>query len=403
MPIKYDYQGFNKSGEKVKGSIQAQDEDELKAKLRTRGIRGIRLIVANKGAVVKKFSGTVPGEILLIFTRQLHVLLQSGIPIVQSLDLLHNQMQPASKNMASVIQVIQNQVQEGQFLWESIAQFPKIFPKLYISLIRSGESSGQLDNSLERLVKYIEESEKLKKILKSASIYPIAVISIAIGIITVMLVFVIPKFKELFGESGQTLPAPTQFLIDISEFIIKNYIFILAGVFGGSFLFMKYVKSETGKHHLQKFFFKVPLFGDILQKGSVARFSRTMNALLSSGVNILDALEICQNTIDNIVVEEDIKKIRPDIEQGKSLGESVQKLKSLPIMATQMIAIGEQTGSIDKMLDKVASFYELEVENLVSGLTKLIEPIMIVVLGGIVGGILVAMYLPIFKLASTMM
>jgi type IV pilus assembly protein PilC len=393
------YKGINKKGEKVEGRVNANNQAEARSQLREKGIRPIFI---SKPEFEFKISSGVSGDVLVLFTRQLQVLINAGVPLVQGLEMLEGQIKTISPAMAKIVNSLKNSVSEGKYLWEAIANYPDVFPKLYSALIRAGESSGQLEPTLKRLTKYIEDSEKLKKILKSAMIYPIGVIAVAIGVITLLLVMVIPKFEEMLTGAGEELPGPTKFVIDASHFIV-NHKFSLPLIVGGTiFALVRYCKSETGRRRNQVWFFKAPVFGAILQKGAVARFSRTMYALLSSGINLLDATTICQETVDNAVVEEDIKKIRLEIERGKTLGEVVSKLKSLPALAVQMIAVGESTGSLDKMLDKVADFYELEVETLVAGLTKLIEPVLLVVLGGLVGGMLIAMYLPIFKLASSM-
>ncbi len=379
--------------------MEAVSENEVRSKLRSLGIRPT--FISKAGFSFNLFN-SVPGEVLVVFTRQIQVLINAGVPLVQSLEMLTGQLKTLSKRMSSVVENIRTGVSEGKYLWEAVSQYPNIFPKLYIALIRSGETSGQLEKTLQRLTKYLEDSEKLKKTLKGALIYPIGVIAVAIGVIVLMLVMVIPKFEELLKSAGQELPGPTKFLINVSHFIIDHWLFLITLCTTVGVAFYMFVTSPEGRRIIQRAFFRTPLFGTILQKGSVARFCRTMHALLSSGINLLDAVQICQETIDNAVVEDDIRKIRPEIERGKTLGEVISRLKSLPSLATQMISTGEATGSLDKMLEKVADFYETEVEALVAGMTKLIEPILIVVLGTLVGGILVAMYLPIFKLASAM-
>jgi type IV pilus assembly protein PilC len=393
------YRGIDKKGLKVSGSMEAVSENEVRSKLRSLGIRPT--FISKAGFSFNLFN-SVPGEVLVVFTRQIQVLINAGVPLVQSLEMLTGQLKTLSKRMSSVVENIRTGVSEGKYLWEAVSQYPNIFPKLYIALIRSGETSGQLEKTLQRLTKYLEDSEKLKKTLKGALIYPIGVIAVAIGVIVLMLVMVIPKFEELLKSAGQELPGPTKFLINVSHFIIDHWLFLITLCTTVGVAFYMFVTSPEGRRIIQRAFFRTPLFGTILQKGSVARFCRTMHALLSSGINLLDAVQICQETIDNAVVEDDIRKIRPEIERGKTLGEVISRLKSLPSLATQMISTGEATGSLDKMLEKVADFYETEVEALVAGMTKLIEPILIVVLGTLVGGILVAMYLPIFKLASAM-
>jgi type IV pilus assembly protein PilC len=230
--------------------------------------------------------------------------------------------------------------------------------------------------------------------------YPIIVVSIGVGVVTLMLVFVIPKFEELLTSNGQELPGPTQFVINLSHFIINNFIYIVAICTTAFFLIRRYIRSEEGRALIDRVFFRVPLFGEIMRKGGTARFARTMQTLLASGVNIIDAIDICKATIDNAVLEAAVGSIRAEIENGKTLGMVVSKMDVFPKMASQMISVGESTGNLDKMLEKVADFYEEEVETLINGMTKLIEPLVLVFLGGAVGGLMIAMYLPIFKMAG---
>jgi type IV pilus assembly protein PilC len=302
--------------------------------------------------------------------------------------------------MKAVAIEIRDKVSSGSYLWQTLQAYPNIFPKLFVALIRAGEASGSMDQMLKRLCRYLEDADRLRKMLKSASMYPIIVVSIGIGVISLMLIFVIPKFEELLKGSGQALPAPTQFIIDLSHFLVANIVYIIVGGVALYYMVSRYFKSEEGRAFRDRALFRAPLFGNIMQKGGVARFSRTMQTLLVSGVNLIDAIDICKSTIDNAVLEAAVGTIRSEIESGKTLGAVVGRLTVFPKMATQMISVGEQTGNLDQMLDKVADFYEAEVETLVAGITKLIEPFVLVFLGGTVGGLMIAMYLPIFKLAG---
>jgi type IV pilus assembly protein PilC len=302
--------------------------------------------------------------------------------------------------MKGIISTLKEKVSSGTYFWEALSGYPKVFPKLYIALIRAGEASGSIDQMLKRLSRYLEDNERLRKMLKSAMMYPIIVVSIAVGVIALMLIFVIPTFEELLKTSGQELPGPTQFVITMSHMLVDNIVYILVGGGTAGYLVFRYIRSDEGRAFLDRALFRAPLFGDLMQKGGVARFSRTMQTLLSSGVNLIDAIDICKATIDNAVLEEAVGKIRADVEGGKTLGTVVAKLGVFPKMAIQMISVGESTGNLDKMLEKIADFYEEEVETIIGGLTKLIEPIMLVFLGTAVGGLMVAMYLPIFKLAG---
>jgi type IV pilus assembly protein PilC len=402
MP-EFIYRGVDKAGKKVEGKLEAPNEGELRMVLRGMGIRPTK--VSTAGAmntdIVTLFGGGargVPAESLVVFTRQLQVLIGSGIPIVQGLEILVDQTSQAT--LKSVITAVKERVSQGSYFWEALGAYPNVFPKLYISLIRAGEASGSMDQMLKRLSRYLEDSDRTKKLVKSAMMYPIIVMAIGAGVVSLMLIFVIPKFEEMLSNAGQTLPLPTQIVISSSHFLADNIIYILCGIAASVYFGTRYAKSAEGKAVIDRILFWLPIFGPMIQKSGVARFSRTMQTLLSSGVNLIDAIEICRSTIDNAVLEDAVGKIRAEVEAGKTLGMVVGKISVFPKMAAQMISVGESTGNMDKMLEKVADFYEMEVEALVGGLTKLIEPFVLVFLGGTVGGILISMYLPIFKLAG---
>ena len=396
----FNYQGVDRTGKKVTGSLSAPTDGDLRMLLREMGVRPTKIGLKSQ-AVVRTTNLTdvkVPTEEVVNFTRQLQVLIVSGIPLVQALEILSDQAGKGS--MRSIAIAIRTRVSEGSYLWETLALYPRTFPKLYVALIRAGESSGSMDSMLKRLSVYLEEAEAMQKMLKSAMMYPIIVMSIAAGVITLMMVFVIPKFEVMLKGNHQELPGPTQFVITLSHFLINNIVFIIPAVIIAVVMFKRFKNSEEGRIFIDRATFRAPLFGPLAQKAGVARFSRTMQTLLMSGVNLIDAIDICKATIDNAVLEEAVGTIRAEIEQGKTLGAVFTKLTVFPKMAVQMISVGESTGALDKMLEKVADFYEAEVEVMIQGLTKLIEPLVLVVLGGAVGGIMVAMYLPIFKMAG---
>lgn len=400
MP-EYQYEGVDKAGKKTSGRIQADDDGEARIALRAQGIRPMKLLKSGvMNADIGSFFGgsTVTTEQLVAMSRQLHILITSGIPLVQGLEILVDQSPKGE--LKNVLASIKDKVSGGMFFWESLSHYPKVFPKLFIALIRAGESAGAMDQMLKRLTRYLEDADRLKKMLKSAMMYPIIVITIGTGVVSAMLIFVIPKFEELLSSAGQSLPAPTQFVINMSHFLVDYIVFILGGLGVGGFLLARYLKTDEGRAVIDAITFRLPLFGELARKGGIARFSRTMGTLLSSGVNLLDAIDICKATIDNAVLENAVMKIRSEVEGGKTLGMVVGKIPVFPRMAVQMITVGETTGNLDKMLERVADFYEQEVEILVGGITKLIEPIVLVFLGGSVGGIMIAMYLPIFKMAG---
>jgi len=399
----FQYQGVDKQGKKVTGTLEAASEGDLRMLLRNMGVRPQKI---SKSGVLNSDLKSLVGvgksvklEVLVSFTRQLQVLVSSGIPLVQALDILSEQTN--SSVMKRTVTVIKEKVSAGSYFWEAISGYPKIFPKIFIALMRAGEASGAMDQMLKRLTRYLEDADRLRKLVKSAMLYPIIVVLIGIGVISLMLVFVIPKFEELLKSSGQALPGPTQFVITISHFFANNVLYIFGGVGIFIFLLTRYLKTSEGRAIKDRLVFQLPIFGNLSQKAGVARFSRTMQTLLSAGVTLIDAIDICKSTIDNAVLETAVAKIRGDVEAGKTLGAVIAKLGVFPPMAVQMISVGESTGALDKMLDKVADFYESEVETMVNGLTKLIEPLILVFLGGTVGGLMIAMYLPIFKLAGS--
>jgi type IV pilus assembly protein PilC len=397
----YHYQGVDRTGKKVQGILEAGAEGDVRMMLRTMGVRPTKIAKPNMmnsdlGTLMK--GDTVPIEVLVTFTRQLQVLISSGVPIVQALEVLEGQV--AHKGMKRATATIKEKVSGGTYLWEALGNYPRIFPKLYLALIRAGEASGSIDQMLKRLCRYLEDADRLRKMLKSAMMYPIIVVCIGVGVIALMMIVVIPKFEDMLKSGGQELPGPTQFVINLSHFMVDNIIAILVGGGTAIFLLIRYSQSTEGKAFFDRTMFNAPLFGDLMQKGGVARFSRTMQILLASGVNLIDAIDICKATVDNAVLEGAVAKIRAEVEGGKTLGAVVSRLGVFPSMAVQMISVGESTGNLDKMLEKVADFYESEVETMIAGMTKLIEPLILVFLGGTVGGLMIAMYLPIFKMAG---
>ncbi len=403
----YTYTGIDKTGRKVAGSINAPTEGELRVLLRQQGIRPTKVGLASRvearsnsvGGLFKNQGPSVPLEILLIFTRQLYVLVSSGIPLIQAIETLADQANhPALK---LILTNIKNKVTSGSYFWEALAAYPRAFTKLYVSLVRAGESSGSLDEMLKRLTTYMDDANRLRRLLKSAMIYPIAVVSVGIAVIGAMMIFVIPKFEELLKSTGQELPAVTQWVLNASRFLVDNILPITSITAGTIFVIYRYFQSPEGRAFRDRMLFSFPIFGPLMQKGAVARFARTMQTLLASGVSLLDAIDICRTTIDNAVVESAVAKIRGEVEAGNRLGVVINQLDVFPKMAVQMISVGEASGSLDQMLEKVADFYEAEVEAVVAGLSKLIEPFILVFLGGAVGGLLIAMYLPIFKIAGS--
>ncbi len=403
MP-QFNYMATDSRGQKVKGVVTANTEAEVRVYLRSQNLRPIKIFKTDilnldLGVLLGLSSGTSNAD-LILFSRQLSILISSGVPLMQSLDIISEQLK-SRPGMQKVVLFVKEKVTNGSFLWESMSFNKKTFSPLYVNMIRAGETSGALDVILKRLVKYVEDIEKLKKMIKSAMIYPSMIMTVSFGVILLMLYFVIPKFEAMFKNANKNLPEITQFVIDSSHFVQTNILYILGGVGALVFLTTKYISTPEGKKFYDYNILKVPKLGDLILKVSIARFGRTMQTLLRSGVTLLDALEICRTAIGNAAIEDGIAKIKSDISQGKTLTSSMQKVKYLPHMAIQMISVGESTGHVDDMLEKVADWYEEEVQMAVANLSKAIEPIVLVLLGGIVAGLLIAMYLPIIQMAGT--
>lgn len=398
----FEYQGVDRKGVKQSGKLEAASEGDVRMILREQGIRPTRISKGKAKVDIPTPSQVssikVPIQPLVLFTRQLQVLLNAGVPLVQALDILVEQTD--HPGLKSVVASVRDKVSQGSFFWEALSAYPRVFPRLFIALVRAGEASGALEKMFQRLSTYLESADKMGKMIKSAMMYPIVVLCIALGVIAGMLIFVIPKFEEMLKSSNQEMPLPTQIVVNLSHGLQNNlYSIVLGGI--GAFLAVRtYLNTQEGKAQLDRVLFRLPLFGPLIQKSGIARFSRTLQTLLASGVNLIDAIEICKATIDNAVLEEAVGRIRAEVESGKTLGSVISKMTVFPRMATQMISVGESTGSIDKMLEKVAEYYDTEVEATVSGMGKLIEPLMMVFIGAVVGTMLIAMYLPIFKVAG---
>jgi type IV pilus assembly protein PilC len=331
------------------------------------------------------------------FTRQLAILINAGVPILESLEIL--EQQEKNPTLKKVVRNISVQVEEGKSLYDAMmGQLG--FTKLYCSLVRAGESAGILDTILNKLAEFLEKAEKLKKQVKSALTYPVIVVIVGIAVVFGLMTFVVPQFVSILQESNQEIPWVTQTVIDISNFFQNYTLLLIVGLFSTTMIFLNYIKTTTGKKQWDIFTMKAPLFGMLVIKGNLGSFTRTLATMLSAGVPIIDALEICIETLDNTQIAKDLEKVRKAVIEGKSITEPLKRIRYFPPLVTQMIKVGESTGNLDQMLIKVADVFEEEVEELVHNLTKLIEPIILVVLGGIIGFVLIAMYLPIFMTAG---
>jgi type IV pilus assembly protein PilC len=402
MPV-YVWEGIVK-GKIQKGEIEAPNRSAVFARLRQMQVQPIPERIKEKGRFFDfKFQfGGVSSKDLVVFTRQMSTMIDAGLPLVRSLDILASQ-QDNAKFKSILIQVKEN-VEAGSTFADALAKHPGVFNALYVQLVKAGESGGVLDVILQRLAVYLEKIESIRRKIKGAMIYPAIVISVAIIVLSIVLIFVVPTFAEMFKDMGTTLPALTQVVVDISTFLKNNIIYILIAIALVVFLtFFTYRRSEKARRLYDAFLLKLWLVGTLLLKTVIARFCRTLATLTSGGIPILDGLEITAKASGNKIVEEAILEARKEISEGKTLAEPLAARADIfPPMVVQMIGVGEQTGALDDMLNKIADFYEDEVDAAVAALLSALEPIMIAFLGGTVGVIVVAMYLPMFKLISTM-
>jgi type IV pilus assembly protein PilC len=397
MP-KYNWEATNRAGEVKKGSIEAADEAAVANRLRSDNLTPRRIRKQARQIQITIGSGVTPKE-LQIFTRQLATMIDAGLPLVQCLDILANQTE--NKVFAGILHQVKASVEQGATFSDALRKHPKVFDELYVNLVAAGEIGGILDTILNRLSTYIEKAVKLKSQLKSAMVYPIAIMVIAIGVIGVMLGKVIPTFEEMYKEfPNAKLPGPTKAVISVSDAFLDNWYMFVGGLIAFIILLMFGLRTDRGRNILDRILLHIPVIGPVLRKIVVARFTRTLGTLLSSGVPILDALDICAKTSGNRVVMRGILFSRAKISEGQDMAGPLGDTKVFPTMVTQMIGVGEQTGAMDQMLQKIADFYEDEVDTAVSAMTSLIEPIMMAFLGVVVGGLIIAMYLPVFELAG---
>ncbi len=400
----WKYEGLNKDGKRVTGSVSATSEKEVRRILRNEKIRARKIIPPSilefdlgDWMVEKGFAAPFGAKELANFTKQLSIMINAGVPILQSLEIIFkSEKQPTLKKS---VKNIARDVGEGQTIAEAMEK-QKGFNKLYCSLVRAGEAGGILDTILNKLSTHLEKQERTKAQVKSAMMYPFIVTLVGIGVIWGMMVFVVPQFVGMLADTGQEPPWITQMVIDTSEFLGKHSLKMMGGAFVIGILLNSFIKTPSGKILFDKFTMKMPIFGMIIIKGNLSTFSRTLATMLGAGVSLIDSLDICIETIDNGVIAGDVRVIRKEVVQGKTLTEPLMKIDYFPDMVSQMIKVGEQTGQIDQMLEKVSDVFEEEVNELVGGMTKMIEPIIIVVLGGIIACILVAMYLPMFMSAG---
>ncbi len=399
MPV-YVWAGVDFSGKETKGEIEARDEQTARLLLSRKKIRLKKLKTKPKDIFenISFLQPKVRTKDIVIFTRQLSTMIDAGLPLVRGLDILASQQE--NRTLKKMLTQIKTDVESGSTFAEALKKYPKHFDRLYRNMVAAGEVGGILDNVLQRLSEYMEKAQALKAKVKSAMTYPIIVLVISAVVLSIILLFVIPTFAKMFADFGSALPLPTQIVINISNFVKSYFLVMVASLVVFIFLFKKYYATNKGKYVIDKLLLKTPVFGPLIKKVAVAKFSRTLGTLINSGVPIMEALNVAAGTAGNKIIENTIKNVKASISEGRSIAQPLSESKIFPGMVVQMISVGETTGALDAMLNKIADFYDDEVDAAVDALTSMIEPFMIVFLGGTIGSIIVAMYLPIFKLGS---
>jgi type IV pilus assembly protein PilC len=397
MPA-YAWKGKNRLGEIQEGVIVADGRDGAVSSLKRNGIQV--LSVKPQSATSGKSFGRVKAKDLAIFTRQFSVMIDAGLPLVQCLEILGAQQ--VDKGFQKIIAAVRTDVEQGATLQAALAKHPKAFSDLYVNMVGAGEAGGILDIILQRLSGYIEKAVKLTSKVKGAMTYPVTIICIAISVVAIIMIKVIPVFSQMYEGMGSALPVPTQVCIAISNVLIHYFPLVVLALVVIVVGIRQYYKTQSGRLQIDALMLKIPIIGDLLRKVAVARFCRTLGTLTSSGVPILEGMDITARTAGNVVIQNAILKSREAVEQGRNIAGPLAETKVFPPMVVQMVGVGEATGALDAMLGKVAEFYEEEVDNAVAALTALMEPLIIALLGGIIGFIVIAMYMPIFNLANVL-
>lgn len=399
MAITFQWSGKNIKGSIESGEIIAKSKDEAVAQLKLKRITPTSVTEKPLKAKGGGFGGSVKDKDIVVFTRQFATMIDAGLPLVQGLDILSGQVE--NKTLAKALAAIKSDVEGGSTYADALRKYPRIFSELYVNMIAAGETGGILDTILSRLAGYIEKAMKLKKKVKGAMIYPAVVTTVAVLVVAVIMIFVVPVFSKMFISLGGTLPLPTKIVIGLSRFMGGIGGALILGLIVATVIFIVQTRrTEKGKKVTDAIMLKLPIFGGILRKVAVAKFTRTLGTLVSSGVPILDGLEITAKTAGNKVIEYSVMDVRKAVSEGKTLAEPLSRAKVFPPMVNHMIAVGESTGALDAMLNKIADFYDDEVDSAVSNLTAMLEPMLIVFLGTTVGFVVVSMYLPIFKLLT---
>ena len=397
MKIPFNWEGIDRNGKKVKGKSMAADEAAVRADLRRQGVVPSRVKKQSKGLFAG--GGKITSADIAIFSRQLATMLASGIPLVQAFEIVGNGHDNAA--MQKLIMSIKSDVEGGSALAEALGKHPLYFDDLFTNLVEAGEQAGALETLLDKIATYKEKTEAIKKKIKKALTYPSAVLVVALVVTTILLIFVIPAFEDLFQGFGADLPTFTRMIIDLSVFVRTQgwYLAAMIGAAIGAFIYFK-KRSRAMRHFLDRMTLKTPVIGPILQKASIARYARTLSTMFAAGVPLVEALESVAGATGNIVYEQAVMEMRDEVATGQRLQQAMENTDLFPNMVNQMIAVGEESGSLDEMSSKVADFYEEDVDNAVDNLSSLLEPLIMAILGVLVGGLVVAMYLPIFKLGS---
>ena len=401
MPV-YLWKGKDRHNKSKKGEMEAPSEEVVRSELTRRKITSAKVKKKPKDIFenVSFMQPKVKMSDVIIFCRQFSTMIDAGLPIIQCLDILYAQND--NKTFKKMLKDVKSNVESGQTLAEAMRKYPRQFDDLFVNMISAGEAGGILDMILRRLSAYLEKAAKLKAKIKGGMTYPLVTIVIAIVVVAIIMIFVIPVFEDMFSGMGAALPAATQVVVKMSRAVKSNILYIIVGTIMFIFAFRRFYRTEKGKVLMDDFVLKLPLFGDLIRKAAVAKFTRTTGTMLSSGVAILDALEIVAKTSGNKTIEKAVLDTRTAIAEGRTMSDPLAESGVFPSMVCQMIAVGESTGALDAMLTKIADFYEEEVDQAVENLTSLIEPFMIVFLGVIIGGLVVSMYLPIFKMAAAL-
>jgi type IV pilus assembly protein PilC len=399
MPV-YLWVGTNRSGKTQKGEMDAANEGMVTSNLQRMKIKPTKIKLKPKDILedIAFFQPRIKDKDVILFARQFSTMIDAGLPIIQCLEILHTQQ--SNKTFKKILEDVKATVESGSTLAESLKKYPKEFDDLFVNMIAAGEAGGILDTILRRLAAHMEKTAKLKAQVKGAMTYPAVTLVIAIVVLAIILIFVIPVFQEMFKDFGSELPLPTQMVVAMSNFTKNNIIFIIIFIVLFIFAFNRIYKTNQGREVVDDNILKLPVFGELLRKVAVAKFTRTMGTMLGSGVAILEALDIVAKTAGNKTIEKAVYVVRSGISEGRTMSDPLAETGVFPSMVCSMIAVGESTGALDAMLEKIADFYDEEVDQAVDNLTQLIEPFMLVFLGVTIGGLVISMYLPIFKLAG---